>query len=62
MENKSLVTARGRLDVALNELEDIVEEAQQNHHAFISQTTNLRRILKAIYANITIAEHREQST
>ena len=62
MDSKAFSTAKSNLGRALDALEDIVEEAQQNHHVFISQATALRRIIRAAEINLQVAEKNEQST
>ena len=62
MENKAFSQAKSNLERALNNLEDIVEEAQQDHHEFISQTTALRRTIRAVEVNLQVAERNEQAS
>ena len=60
MGKEALAKAKSHISTALDELEDIVNEAQETHHIFISQTTGLRRTLKAIEVNLQVAERNEQ--
>ena len=62
MESKYLVELKARLNTALHNLEDTVEEAQQNHHAFISQTTSIRRTIRSALANLELAEKNKQTS
>jgi len=62
MESKYLVELKARLNTALHNLEDTVEEAQQNHHAFISQTTSIRRTIRSAIVNLELAEKNKQAT
>ena len=62
MDKKYLDTVKSRLDKALDDLEDIVEAAQQNHHDFISQSTGLRRTIKSTQISLQLAEKSDQTT
>ena len=56
MENKAYSQAKSNLNSALDELEDIVEEAQLDHHIFLTKTTQIRRTLNAAKINLEVAE------
>jgi len=60
MDKKALKEARFHLDTALFSFEDMIDEMQQNYHALISETTSLRRTLRAVHANLEAVEKSQQ--
>ena len=61
MGNKAFADAKIHLERAMDELEDMIDEAQETHHTFISQATGLRRTVRAVKINLEVAERNEQS-
>jgi len=60
MDKQAFKEARLFLDTALFSFEDMVDEMQQNYHALISETTSLRRTLRAVHANLEAVEKSQQ--
>ena len=62
MENNPFATIKNRLETTQDEIDDIIDEAQQNHHAFISQITSLKRTIRSMQAHIRLNEPSQRSS
>ena len=62
MDKQTLATIKEFTESVLDNLEDLADESQEAHHRLVQQATGIKRTVRAIKANLQIAQRNEQST